>query len=300
MTLLLGEGAALAASLFWALSSTFFALAGRRQNHQAVNSIRLLGATVMLGISHLILVGTLFPGGSLYVWLMLGLSGVIGLALGDGLLMWAHVKIGPRLSMLIMSLVPIVTTSVAWVIFQETIEWIKVLAILITVAGVSYVVMERRPKKKGGFNVTFFGIMLGVGGMLGQAIQLLIAKDAMVNMEGENVALSATYIRILWGTGAIWLVSLQRYRMKATARAFRDRKFMTYTLIGTSVGPFLGVWASYIAIEFAPIGIASTLMALAPLVMIPTSYFVFKEKPTWKSVIGTGVAIAGVAMIFLF
>jgi drug/metabolite transporter (DMT)-like permease len=299
MTAFWGEGAGLAASLFWALSSTLFTLAGRRQNHQAVNSIRLLGATVMLGISHLVLVGTLFPGGSLYVWLMLGLSGVIGLALGDGLLMWAHVKIGPRLSMLIMSMVPLVTTSVAWVIFQETIELIKILAIVITVAGVSYVVFEKRKKENSGFNVTLFGILLGVGGMLGQAIQLLIAKDAMVNMEGSNIALSATYIRILWGTGAIWLVSLHRYRMKATVRAFGDRKFMTYTMIGTSVGPFMGVWASYIAIEYAPIGIASTLMSLAPLIMIPISFIVFKERPTWKSFIGTMIAIAGVAIIFL-
>jgi drug/metabolite transporter (DMT)-like permease len=148
--------------------------------------------------------------------------------------------------------------------------------------------------------VTVFGILLGVGGMLGQAIQLLIAKDAMVHMEGNNVALSATYIRILWGTGAIWLVSLQRYRMKATFKAFGDRKFMTYTMIGTSVGPFLGVWASYIAIEYAPIGIASTLMSLAPLIMIPISFMVFKERATLKSVIGTIVAILGVAMIFLF
>jgi drug/metabolite transporter (DMT)-like permease len=300
MTAFLGEGAGLAAALFWALSSTLFTLAGRRQNHQAVNSIRLLGATVMLGISHLVLVGTLFPGGSLYVWLMLGLSGVIGLALGDGLLMWAHVTIGPRLSMLLMAMVPLVTTSVAFIVFQETIEFIKIIAIMITVAGVSYVVLEKRKKKKGGFNVTFFGILLGIGGMLGQAIQLLIAKDAMVHMDGENVALSATYIRILWGTGAIWLVSMHRYRMKATMKAMGDAKFMTFTMIGTSVGPFLGVWASYIAIEFAPIGIASTMMSLAPLIMIPISFLVFKEGPTWKSVIGTIVAIAGVAMIFLF
>lgn len=300
MTAFLGEGAGLAASLFWALSSTLFTLAGRRQNHQAVNSIRLLGATMMLGVSHLFLVGTLFPGGSLYVWLMLGLSGVIGLALGDGLLMWAHVKIGPRLSMLIMSMVPLVTTSVAWVIFQETIEWIKLMAILITVSGVTYVVFEKRKKENSGFNVTLFGILLGIGGMLGQAIQLLIAKDAMVNMGGSNVALSATYIRILWGTGAIWLVSLHRYRMNATVKAFGDRKFMTYTMIGTSVGPFMGVWASYLAIEYAPIGIASTLMSLAPLIMIPISFLIFKERPTWKSFIGTMIAIAGVAMIFLF
>jgi drug/metabolite transporter (DMT)-like permease len=298
MSAFLGELGGLAASLFWALSSTLFTLGGKRQSHQAVNSIRLLGATVMLAVSHMFLLGTLLPDESLFVYLMLGLSGVIGLALGDGLLMWAHVTIGPRLSMLIMSMVPIVTTTVAWFLLNETIEPLKILAILLTIAGVSWVVLERN-RKRTMFKVTVFGILLGVGGMLGQAIQLLIAKGAMDQMTGSNPALSATYIRILWGTGAIWLVSLNRYRMKRTLDAFKDRKFMTFTMMGTTVGPFLGVWASYVAIEYAPIGIASTLMALAPLFMIPLSYLIFKEKPTLRAIIGTSIAIAGVAAIFL-
>ncbi|MFW3147109.1 MAG: DMT family transporter [Thermoplasmatota archaeon] len=293
-----GEIGGLGAALFWALSSTLFALGGRRQSHQAVNSIRLLGATLMLGISHLLIIGTILPRESLYVYLMLGLSGVVGLALGDGLLMWAHVTIGPRLSMLIMSMVPVVTTSVAWFLLSETIEPLKIFAMVVVIAGVSWVILERGGRS-GMFKVTVFGILLGIGGMLGQAIQLLIAKGALDSMEGSNPALSATYIRILWGTGAIWLVSLNRYRIRKSLDAFRDRKFMTYTMLGTTVGPFLGVWASYVAIEYTKIGIASTLMALAPLFMIPISFLVFKERPTVRAVLGTLVALAGVAAIFL-
>ncbi len=298
MTELIGEGAGLAASLFWALSSTFFALGGRMRGHQSVNAIRLIGATICwLSVTGSFSVPYL-PEGSLYILLMLGLSGVVGLALGDGFLMWAHVTIGPRRAMLIMSMVPLVTTSVAWVIFAETIEFIKILAIVITVAGVSYVVVEK--KRKGSmFKVTGIGILLGVGGMLGQAIQMLIAKDAIESMGGDMIALSATYIRILWGTAAIWFVLLIRKNLGNSFKAFKDKKFMTYTMIGTAVGPFLGVWASYLAIEYAPIGIASTLMSVAPLVMIPISFFVFKDKPTWRALIGTLVAISGVALIFL-
>lgn len=298
MSELIGDAAGISASLFWALSSTFFTLGGRRRGHQSVNAIRLIGALIMLAISHLILVGTILPGGSMYIWLMLGLSGMVGLALGDGLLMWAHVKIGPRRSMLIMSMVPIVTTSMAWIIFNETIELLEILAIIVTIAGVSYVVLDRGGSSKM-FKVTWIGILLGVGGMLGQAIQMLIAKDAIETMRGDMVSLSATYIRILWGTAAIWLVLLIRRNLGNSFKALSDRKFMTYTMLGTAVGPFLGVWASYLAIEYAPIGIASTLMSLAPLIMIPISFVVFKEKPTWRSVVGTAVAIFGVAIIFL-
>ena len=86
--------------------------------------------------------------------------------------------------------------------------------------------------------------------------------------------------------------------MRKTVHAFKDRKFITLTMLGTTVGPFLGIWASYIAIEHAPIGIASTLMALAPLFMIPISFLIFKERPTYRTVIGTVITIGGVAAIF--
>ncbi|MEA3558972.1 MAG: DMT family transporter [Candidatus Thermoplasmatota archaeon] len=298
MSVPLGEAGGLAAALFWALSSTLFTLGGKRQSHQAVNSIRLLGATVMLGLSHLFLLGTLFPDESLYVYLLLGLSGMIGLALGDGLLMWAHVTIGPRLSMLLMSMVPIVTTTTAWYLMGETIEMMKIFGMIVTISGVSWVILEGS-RKSTLFKVTAFGIALGIGGMLGQAVQLLIAKEAMICMDGKNPALTATYIRILFGTAAIWMVSLNRYRLKKSVQAFRDRKFMTLTILGTTVGPFLGVWASYVAIAYAPIGIASTLMALAPVFMIPISFLVFKDRPTFRNIMGTMVAIIGVAVIFL-
>ncbi|MFO8050414.1 MAG: DMT family transporter [Thermoplasmatota archaeon] len=294
-----GEIGGLGAALFWALSSTLFTLGGKRQSHQSVNSIRLLGATVMLGISHLILLGTLLPGESIYVYLLLALSGMIGLALGDGLLMWSHITIGPRLSMLLMSMVPIVTTTIAWTLMGETIAIIDIFGIILTISGVSWVVLERG-NKNAMFKVTAFGIALGLGGMLGQAIQLLIAKEAMLWMDGSNPALTATYIRILFGTAAIWLVSLNRYRLKKSLEAFRDKRFMTFTMLGTTVGPFLGVWSSYVAIAYAPIGIASTLMALAPVFMIPLSFIVFKDRPTIRSVLGTMVAMGGVAVIFLF
>jgi drug/metabolite transporter (DMT)-like permease len=46
-------------------------------------------------------------------------------------------------------------------------------------------------------------------------------------------------------------------------------------------------------------GRASMLMALPPVIVLPISYFVFKEKVGWQAVLGTVPAIAGVAVLFL-
>lgn len=41
------------------------------------------------------------------------------------------------------------------------------------------------------------------------------------------------------------------------------------------------------------------LMALPPVIILPVSYFVFKEKIGWQAIAGTTLAIAGVAILFL-
>ena len=42
-----------------------------------------------------------------------------------------------------------------------------------------------------------------------------------------------------------------------------------------------------------------TLMALPPVLILPVSYFVFKERIGWQALIGTVLVITGVAVLFL-
>ena len=47
------------------------------------------------------------------------------------------------------------------------------------------------------------------------------------------------------------------------------------------------------------LGEPAMLMALPPVIILPISYFAFKEKIGWQAVLGTVLAIAGVAVLFL-
>lgn len=300
MSTFIGEIAGIITSFLWATSSTLFTLGGKKQSPQNVNRMRLIGALILLGISHIVLLGTILPRESLYVWLLLGLSGIIGLGLGDGLLLWAYVIIGPRISMLIMSLVPIVTTAAAWIFMGESLSLLKVAAIGVTIGGVGVVVSEKREKGDSSpFKLTWFGIALAIGAMLGQAVQLLFAKEAMLSMGSSNPPLTATYIRIFWGTAAVWMITVHSGRVGSSINALGDRKFLIFIGLATIFGPFIGIWASFIAIDMAPIGIASTLMSLAPLFMIPVSWKVFGEKISARAIVGTLIALVGVAGLFL-
>ena len=61
----------------------------------------------------------------------------------------------------------------------------------------------------------------------------------------------------------------------------------------------MGIWLSLVAIQQAQLGIASTLMALPPIILIPLSYVLFRERVSWRAVAGTLLAFTGVALIFL-
>jgi drug/metabolite transporter (DMT)-like permease len=69
--------------------------------------------------------------------------------------------------------------------------------------------------------------------------------------------------------------------------------------LGAFFGPFLGVSFSLLAVQYANMGVAATLMAIVPILIIPPSMLINKERVTAKEIIGAIVAVTGVAMLFM-
>jgi drug/metabolite transporter (DMT)-like permease len=295
----LGEIAALGTSVCWTFTSIFFTLSARRVGSVIVNQARLLLAVVFLSVTHLLVLGVLLPDQpGLYRWFWLGLSGVIGLVLGDGFLFQAFVLIGPRRSMLLMALVPIISILMAWLFLGETLSATQIVAIGLTVGGVAWVVSEGEAN---GVQVDrrryWLGILAGLAGALGQALGLVASKKGMA---GDFSPLSATLMRMIVAAAVIWGFALIRGRAGPTFRALADRQASLAILGGAIAGPFLGVWLSLIAVSLTEVGIAATLMALTPIFLLLPSQWIFKDRIRLRSVVGTVVAIVGVAIIFLF
>jgi drug/metabolite transporter (DMT)-like permease len=297
----MGEIAALVTSLCWSLTSVQFTLAGRKIGASVVNRIRLVLAVLCLSLAHLLVYGDLRPAhAELFRWGWLGLSGTIGLVIGDGCLFQAFLFIGTRRSMLLMTLVPVISTLVAWFWFGETLHPIEIVAVLLTVGGVAWVVSERKRAQNGplaeGERHYGLGVLLGLGGALGQALGLVTAKQGM---SGDFPSLSATLIRMVVALGVISLLTLAQGQVTQTYRALRDGKVWWLLIGGALSGPFVGVWLSMVAVQNAQVGIASTLMALSPIILIPLDRWVFHEQVSSRSIAGTVLALAGTAIIFL-
>jgi drug/metabolite transporter (DMT)-like permease len=294
----IGQLAAIATAFFWSATALFFSYSGRRIGSQVVNRSRLLFALFFISFSHLAIHGTPFPlNAEPFRWGWLSLSSLIGLVIGDTFLFYAYVLIGPRLSMLVMSLVPIINTAAGWLLFAEQISTWEMAGIVLAVGGVAWVVTEPRgeimPAEQRQLGR---GLLAAVGGALGQALNLITARYGLV---GGFSTLSATLIRLLVAVIVLWGLALIRGRAGATVRAWQDRRAFIALIAGAISGPFLGIWLSLVAVQQARLGIASTLMALPPVILIPVEFVVFRRKVSRRGITGTLLGFAGVALIFL-
>ena len=295
-----GMGAALATAFLWALSSIFFSIAGKRLGSIAVNRIRLMFAVLWLIITHTLLLGTPVPvNASPERWMWFSLSGIVGLAIGDAFLFQAYVLIGPRITTLFMASVPVISSILGWFFYRETLNPLEILGIAVTVGGILLVVMDGNKSEVAANNPRNYtiGLICGMSAAIGQAVGMALAKNGLVD---NFPSLSGTLMRMIAAMAVVWVLTLFAGKARVTMReASLDRRALLAIILGSIVGPFLGVWCSLIATQAEVLGIASTLMSLTPIFVLPIVFFVFKEKVTRRAVFGTIVALVGTTILML-
>ena len=294
----IGEIAGLATSFFFSLTAIIFTVAGRMVGSQVTNRMRLLFALVYLVILNLILFHEPLPfSANSSRWMWLSLSGVIGLSLGDAFFFQALISVGARLGSLLLSLAPIFGSIIAWAFFGETLTALQITGIALALAGISWVIMSHEEPADIPHGHTRRGVFFGVMAGLGQAVGLVLSKQGMT---GDFSPFQANAIRMLAAAIFIWAWAAIAGQAGATIASVRAQpKSLRLLALGALIGPVLGVSSSLLAVQHAEVGVASTLMALPPVIVLPISYFVFKEKVGWQAIAGTLLAIAGVAILLL-
>jgi drug/metabolite transporter (DMT)-like permease len=296
-----GEIAALLTAVCWAFNTVVFTRAGKRVGSATVNYVRLWTAFPALLLLHWLLFGTPFPFAiETRRFLYLGFSGLIGLVIGDTMLFESFLLIGPRLAMLLALLTPVFSALLAWAWLGEELMFLEIISMLVTIGGIAWVVAEktvphdaltsRQPRKYR------LGILLALGGTAGQAVGLLFSR---LGLSGGYSAISATHVRVSAAAMILLVFSLLQGKTHAHLAKMKDKKALLEITAGSLTGPVLGIVLSLVAIAHAHIGVASTLMSLTPVLLLPVSHFLFKEKITSRAIIGTLIALLGVVLLFL-
>ena len=292
----LGEVAALITAILWAGTAIVFTEATKIVGSYVVNISRLLLATLFLVIVILILnLDYQISFGQIY---LLGLSGIVGLVFGDGFLFKSFQYIGARLSMLVMTLAPPIAALLAYLYLGEKLSILGIFGIVVTISGVSIVVLKRSEQPTTDYKKNNLGYLFAFLGAIGQAANLIFAKEAF--HLGEINGFVATFYRMIPSIPFMFFIGfIYRKRTNKISVLLNKKDALRYIIIGSIIGPFLGITFSLIAIANTYVGIASTLMATVPIVMLPIIKLYYKEKLSIISIIGAIIAVSGISVLFL-
>jgi drug/metabolite transporter (DMT)-like permease len=306
----LGEAISLTVAVSWTVTALFAEVGSKRLGSLQMNVIRMILSLVMLGATLWWFTGSPYP---LYAdgktWLWLSMSGFVGYLLGDYCLFNSYIWIGSRFGQLFMTLAPPTAALFGWMLLGETLAWNALLGMLVTLTGIGISVLNKGESQKLSLKLPLKGVLFGIGAGVGQGIGLVLSKVGMNFYEGaipvgeelvtDLVPFASTFIRAVTGAiGFLCVMGFQR-QFHTLATSMRDRKGMNAALWATITGPFIGVSLSLMAVQYTEAGIASTLMALTPVLIIWPAHIFFGQQVTFKEVVGACISVIGVSLFFI-
>ena len=303
-----GELISIGVAFSWTATALLSEYGSKRMGNLTLNLMRMVITLVFSGILFWIMTGSPLPAqasNEAYMWMML--SGLVGYVIGDFCLFQCYIIIGSKFGQLFMTLAPITAAVMAWFTLGQQIRPTAMLAMLVTLAGIAISVLGRGDNHKLSLKLPLAGVLFAIGAAVCQGVGLVLSKIGMNHYEaslttdlaGWMLPFHANFFRCIAGTIGFTVLMALREGFAPLSKGVKDRKGVTTALLTTIFGPFVGVGASLLAVQYTAAGIASTLMALTPIIIILPAWWLFKQPITAKSLLGALISVIGVSLFFL-
>jgi drug/metabolite transporter (DMT)-like permease len=286
---IIGAIAALVSAFSWALCDVLWRRVGEEISPWSIN----FGKT-LIGSFYLVIF--LCVGGIEAIafkdFMLLSLSGLVGIALGDTLFFMSLMQIGPRLSSLMGSLASVFIVFSAVVFLGERLSLMVWVGIFLTVGGVTWLLWEHSPQANIIRNKSL-GVKYGLLSILCMTIGVLFAKVGVVDVS----PIQATFIRLFWGVIGLVLWGGMKRELKNWIRPFKVHALLKKVSLIAFVGTFGGFWLSLFSLKYVDASIASTLNATTPLFILPLVAIMLRERISLRAFLGAVIVVGGVALI---
>ena len=303
----IGELISIGVAFSWTATALLSEFGSKRLGNLTLNVLRMGMALVFSLVLFFVVTGSMMPPGASAEaagWMLL--SGVVGYVIGDFCLFQCYIIIGSRYGQLFMTLAPLSAALMAWITLGQQMNAMSILAMLITLGGISISVLGRGEHHKVGLKLPLNGVLFAIGAAMCQGIGLVLSKIGMDHYEASLAGMpewlapfSANFYRCVAGIIGFSLLLYFRKGLEPLREAMHDRKGLAVATATTVFGPFVGVGFSLMAVQYTAAGIASTLMAMTPIIILLPSYWLFKQKITLRAVVGAVISVVGVSLFFL-
>lgn len=302
----LGEFISIGVAFSWTATALLSEFGSKRLGNLTLNVLRMALALLFSVVLFGVVTGNILPPGASAEacgWMLL--SGLVGYVIGDFCLFQCYIIIGSRYGQLFMTLAPLSAALMAWVTLGQQMTLMSILAMLVTLFGISISVLGRGEHHKVSLKLPLNGILFAIGAAVCQGVGLVLSKIGMdyyepsASMPEWLVPFSANFYRCVAGIIGFTLLLYYRDGMAPLREAMHDKKGLSVAMATTIFGPFVGVGFSLMAVQYTAAGIASTLMAMTPIIIILPAYWLFHEKITWKAILGALISVIGVSLFFL-
>jgi len=289
--LLAACGAALASAAAWALGSILFRKLGDHVSPVAMNLGKDLVGLPLLGVA-LLLAGP--AAMDLRAIVLLSLSGLIGIALGDTLFFMALVRLEPRRTLLLATIGQVFTVLLAVGLLGERPTPSAWGGICLVLFGVSWVMRESADELDSeGQSSRRWGILCGLGAALCFAAATILAKVGVASVS----ALQGTFVRLAAGVVGLVAWGIVRGQVRGWLQPLRETSLLRKLVVAEMVIVFGGFWLGLWSLKHLDASLATVLASTEPLFVLPLGLWMLHQKPTLRGVLGAVVAVVGVGLI---
>jgi drug/metabolite transporter (DMT)-like permease len=290
-----GETLSFLVAIVWALAVVFFKKSGETVHPIALNLFKNVLALILFVPTIWIFGETLFRNAPQSDYLLLLISGVLGIGAGDTLFFYSLNYIGAGYTAIVSCMYSpfMISLSVLWLH-----ERLRTWQILGAVMIIGAVLMTMQVRGRGGIRRGKFllGILLGMVAQAIAAVGVVMIKDILV----RSPLVWATEIRLVGGTVALALIFIFLPRRKQIFRSLiNTKKGWAYTISASFIGAYLAMLIWLAGMKYAKVSIAAALNQTSTIFVMLFAALILKERITLRKVGAIIVAVAGAFLVFL-
>lgn len=287
-----GELFALATAVTWASAVILFKKSGERVHPIGLNQFKNLLAIILLIPTMLFMSRPFLPPVSLNDYIILLVSGALGIGVADTLFFHSLNILGAGRSSIVDCLYSpfIIGLSILWL--GESLSMIQGAGAVLIISAVIAITGERDPVSIDRASL-IGGVLLGALAMAMMAVGIVMAKPVL----DRNELLWVTLTRLVGGAGILFLYLAVHPSRKSIIYSVASAGHRTYTVTGSFIGGYLSMILWLAGMKYTQASIAAALNQMSNIFIFVFAAMFLKERITPIRAGAITLGVAGAIMV---